>query len=903
LPESCLVPVHSAFKAFHSAVRESVAAVESATSGTEGAARRSFAERLVVRLLFLKFVEQFGWLDGDSDYLFGRFRHKPDSFLTGLLRPLLARFSAAQSARHESGSDLGLVPEARGLFTPTGPCEDDQVTVAEHAFQIVFERLLSRFEFGTLQRGPMADPDVIGPDSMGTAYEGLIADRHGKGAYYTSTAEVDLMCRESLHLFLTLRCPGVPDPVIASLASACDGKAGPRPGPAKDGALALCRALSEISVCDPAVGAGAFPVAMMRHLLGALRLLGDELQGDRQFEEGIATGELADPGDRFGLKAHLVQRCLHGCDIDPAAIEITRMRLWLELVGERDSPDQFPDFRHGFAVGEALAGGAREETEGWFPHLEDPVLPGCVNWGVDFPEVFQHAEPGFDIVIGNPPYVRKEEIEPLYRELGIPLSKKDLQRAYRSLFGETVSGHADLYLYFYLRGLSLLKHQDGVLCYITPNAWLDVGYGRVLQKVLIERTRLAAIIENRAARSFAGADVNTAIVLCSTGATDDGADNRVCFVAARKNFGQGPSDGSWQSVLSGVPGAGPQESPSARVIPIRQRDLADEIRAVNAGALSGKWGGRFLRAPSALHGLLSELEFRPLSEFAQVVTYLNTGGCDDLFFVKVQERAEGRVKIASQAHPEESFWVESRFVVPLVRSPSALPKPLIREEELEHYLLRIPEDTEVAPLAVSDYLEWGKAKGFTERTGSRRRSPWWKLPIQAFEGYPILISRHHHDRFNVFHNPDRVVANSFYGLVPREDACSCEALLAYLSSTLGVLLAEIYGRTNQGQGVLNTYGEDLEAVPVFRDVLASKKDWRSVLSPYLERASLGILEDCGYRAAPEGGGALAPTPERKAVDDAVFDCLGVEPELRDEIVLATCRVVEERLLRAARKAR
>jgi len=206
-------------------------------------------------------------------------------------------------------------------------------------------------------------------------------------------------------------------------------------------------------------------------------------------------------------------------------------------------------------------------------------------------------------------------------------------------------------------------------------------------------------------------------------------------------------------------------------------------------------------------------------------------------------------------------------------------------------------------MAVSDYLEWGKAKGFTERTGSRRRSPWWKLPVQAFEGYPILVSRHHHDRFNVFHNPEGVVANSFYGLVPRENTYSCEALVAYLSSTLGVLLAEIYGRTNQGQGVLNTYGEDLQVIPVFSNLLSSKTDWRSVLSPYLERASVGILEDCGYRTTPEGGHTLTPTPERKALDDAVFGCLGVEQDLRDEIVAAACHLVEERLCRASRRAK
>jgi hypothetical protein len=300
-----------------------------------------------------------------------------------------------------------------------------------------------------------------------------------------------------------------------------------------------------------------------------------------------------------------------------------------------------------------------------------------------------------------------------------------------------------------------------------------------------------------------------------------------------------------------------------------------------------------------LHTLLNELEWRPLGQIADVVTYLNTGGCDDFFFVRMTARREGEARIASQAFPEESFWVESRFVVPLVRSPLALARPLIRPEELRHYLLRIPEDADVGSLAVNDYLEWGEAKGFAERSGSRHRSPWWKLPVQAFSGHRILVSRHHHDRFNVFYNPEAVVANSFYGLVVRESGWSYEALMAGLSSTLSVLLAETYGRTNQGQGVLNTYGEDLRLLPVFCGLRSSRADWRAVLQPYLERPSESLSEECGCGVGHGGSQPPAPSAERSALDSAVFDCLGLDERRRAAILRAACQLVEERLSRVS----
>ena len=100
-------------------------------------------------------------------------------------------------------------------------------------------------------------------------------------------------------------------------------------------------------------------------------------------------------------------------------------------------------------------------------------------WTLYFAEVFQGNNPGFDIVIGNPPYVRQESITD---------RKEDLKKEY-----EVYNGTSDLYAYFYEKGISLLK-EGGVMTYITSNKWLRAKYGENLRKFFIEKTNLKEII-------------------------------------------------------------------------------------------------------------------------------------------------------------------------------------------------------------------------------------------------------------------------------------------------------------------------------------------------------------------------------------------------------------------------
>jgi hypothetical protein len=165
---------------------------------------------------------------------------------------------------------------------------------------------------------------------------------------------------------------------------------------------------------------------------------------------------------------------------------------------------------------------------------------------VDFAEITV-GRGGFDIVVGNPPYVRQEEIQDPtgrrgaeeYKALLQEEAWKDVKRLLPKRDAEAFPrppGRADLYVYFYARTLALLRPK-GVHAFVVSHSWLDVQYGAWLQRVFLEVAPLRYVIENRVKRSFR-ADVNTVITVAH--APEPGkkvpGDWSVLFVVVKRPF-------------------------------------------------------------------------------------------------------------------------------------------------------------------------------------------------------------------------------------------------------------------------------------------------------------------------------------------------------------------------------
>ncbi|NLD73192.1 MAG: hypothetical protein GX649_10800, partial [Chloroflexi bacterium] len=270
-------------------------------------------------------------------------------------------------------------------------------------------------------------------------------------------------------------------------------------------------------------------------------------------------------------------------------------------------------------------------------------------WDLDFVEIFSGDAHGFDVVIGNPPYVRQEAIDD-------PLAPRDVaaralnarKKAYKDDLSDAVEARwprsfgpgrrmsvgkrSDLYIYFYLVGLDLVR-EDGAFCFITSNAWLDVDYGSALQEFLLTRGRVHLVIDNQVKRSFASADVNTVIALLgkpvdAAAARAENLDHRARFVMCQAPFEALLHPIPWMEVAA----AHEREArPEFRVFPARQRWLLDQGMNPDTQRYAGdKWGGKYLRAPDIYWTIMEKAgdKLVRLGDIAEVRRGITTGAND-----------------------------------------------------------------------------------------------------------------------------------------------------------------------------------------------------------------------------------------------------------------------------------
>lgn len=241
-----------------------------------------------------------------------------------------------------------------------------------------------------------------------------------------------------------------------------------QPEPARERAFwqAYLAALREFTIVDPACGSGAFLVAAF-----------DEMA--RRYRDAVsALGELGVEVD-FDIFDEIVTKNLFGVDINPESVEITRLSLWLKTA-RRDH--RLQNLEATIKCGDSL--------------IDDPKFTGRpFDWHAAFPDVF--ARGGFDVVIGNPPYVRMEHLKPI---------KPYLEEHY-----VVAADRADLYAYFFERGVKLLK-QSSRLGYISSSTFFRTGSGENLRTFLGDHVAVESVIDFGDVQVFEGVTTYPAIL-------------------------------------------------------------------------------------------------------------------------------------------------------------------------------------------------------------------------------------------------------------------------------------------------------------------------------------------------------------------------------------------------------
>ena len=555
-------------------------------------------------------------------------------------------------------------------------------------------------------------------------------------------------------------------------------------------------------------------------------------------------------------------------------------------------------------------------------HIKDPKKRPFV-WDIDFAEIFGDKG-GFDIVIGNPPYVRQEKIaDPKIAKEEVTTESK---REYKEKLIKSVQTHfscvtsidkkSDYYVYFYLIGLSLLN-EKGVFCFITSNSWLDVGYGKDLQEFLLKYVPIRAIYDNQAKRSFSAADVNTIIALF--GAPNVGAihelplQNVARFVMFRKPFEEAVNSENLTKINKSEEVS---KNDAFRVFPEKQGELLEEgweypedtnetqkkAYGFNIGKYEGnKWGGKYLRAPDIFFTILEKGKGKlvRLGDIAEVSFGIKTGA-NEFFYLPSKHfdiEKEGNLYRLIPKHEglPKDLAIEEEFLKPVLTSTKQIDSLVIQPGRIETKILICNKSKEeLKKFNVLHYIEWGEtlktSKGgkhtvegvpLPKASTIRQRPIWYslkKLPVGDF-AIPRLIR----ERFFIAINSHNLPCGDmfFYGLLNQKMKKHLQE--AFLNSSLVFFFIELFGRINVG-GRINFYGPEISNLLVPKVEESNIKNETSIVDCFKKLSNRHILP-LSEELEQE---------DRKKLDHLVLSTLGLDDFL-DGIYSLLKKKFKERL--------
>jgi type I restriction-modification system DNA methylase subunit len=321
------------------------------------------------------------------------------------------------------------------------------------------------------------------------------------------------------------------------------------------------RQIEKVRILDPACGSGSFLIGAFQYLIDYhVRYLTEhpkEAHVHPLFPDLIPDGS---GGHRLSvrMKAKILRNNLFGVDIDPQAVEITMMSLYLKALEGEGSllpPKQslLPELKYNIMCGNSLIGPGIYRQAALFADEERDRI-NAFDWGSEsagFGRIMK--EGGFDCVIGNPPYIRiqaMKEWAPVEVEF------------YKKHYNAASSGNYDIYVVFIERGLSLLNGR-GKLGFILPHKFFNARYGAPVRKLLSEGRNLSHVVHFGDQQVFDGGTTYTCLLFLekrgsnrlqfervsdlatwrATGSATSGRISAACVTGSEWNFSVGGSAG------------------------------------------------------------------------------------------------------------------------------------------------------------------------------------------------------------------------------------------------------------------------------------------------------------------------------------------------------------------------
>lgn len=308
----------------------------------------NFAKKLLGQIVFLYFLQKKGWLgvpqdkkwgEGDKFFLrtlFDKAKKEKKNFYDNYLEILF--YDTLNNPRRDEVDPAysryfdSKIPFLNGgLFEPDYDWKNTIVYLEDDIFEDIIDTF-DLYNFTVKEDEPLEKEVAVDPEMLGKVFENLLPEnlRKGQGAYYTPREIVHYMCQESLinHLSTETKVDIEKIRKLITLKDNAISGIEEKPGEKvltlwENEEDLLDNALSDIKVCDPACGSGAFLVGMLNEIVSARHILGPKKS-------------------EYLLKKETIQNSIYGVDIDPGAVEIAKLRLWLSLVVDYELRDIEP---------------------------------------------------------------------------------------------------------------------------------------------------------------------------------------------------------------------------------------------------------------------------------------------------------------------------------------------------------------------------------------------------------------------------------------------------------------------------------------------------------------------------------------------------------------------------------
>ena len=543
---------------------------------------RDYVKKLLGRIVFLHFLQKKGWLgvpagkewgEGDRDFMLKLFKNaterQKENFLDDILEDLFAE--GLDRNRSDKGdlydTEVNGIGKCRIPYLNGGLFERDELDKKSSHFPAAYFdsllTMLSQYNF-TIDENDPNDAEVgVDPEMLGRIFENLLEDNKDKGAFYTPKEIVQYMCRESLIVYLQTDQKEEDKECIRQFVTTHDAAL---LGDLKED---IDQKLIDVKICDPAIGSGAFPMGLLRELFfcrsaiepnivenaanikrhiiqnniygvdierGAvdiarlrfwLSLIVDEKSPealpnlDFKIMQGNSLLEQYKGADLATMTEKKVGG--QGVTIFDSMLDVYRKNL-------RDKLTEYyacPEHDKKVQLRKDIADIVKKELSEQGINIDFGDIDMSANnqfflWHTWFHDVFSRpSKEGFDIVIGNPPYV-----------------KEYVNRHAFDGFRETspyYMGKMDLWYGFACHGIDLLC-QSGHLCFIAQNNWTTSAGAKKMRNKIVEDACILQMIDFNTYMVFENADIQTMIMLFEKNQTADnyGLDYRIMTEDATK---------------------------------------------------------------------------------------------------------------------------------------------------------------------------------------------------------------------------------------------------------------------------------------------------------------------------------------------------------------------------------